>query len=227
MMKILEPSQQPVFGEKNITNDHIWIDLSNVAAPFTEPAAALFLDRDGVIVVDTHYLSNPADVVLMSGAADLIRKANASDIPVVVVTNQSGIGRGYFDWAAFDSVQMRISAELAKQNAAWDAVIACPYHRDARPPFQHLKHPCRKPQPGMLIAAANLLNIDLDHSWIVGDKAGDVEAGKNAGIKGAVHVATHPQVALDERKKSLIHQSDQFDVLACNDVEEVWDQVSY
>lgn len=227
MPKQLALSQPPVFGETSLTPDNIWIDLSNATEAFPSPKPCLFLDRDGVIVEDKHYMSDPADVVLLPGAADLIAQVNASGIAVVVVTNQSGIGRGYFGWQDHEAVQARISTLLSEQDAGWNAALACPHHRDAKPPYRHPSHPFRKPQPGLLFAAAEMLNLDLAKSWIVGDKSGDIEAGKNAKLTGGVYVATHPESAEQGQVHAEAHQSDSFNVVSCQSVAEVWGSIEF
>jgi D-glycero-D-manno-heptose 1,7-bisphosphate phosphatase len=152
--------------------------------------AALFLDRDGVVVEEVNYLCRVEDVALCSGAAAVIAAANAEHIPVVLVTNQAGIGRGRYGWAEFREVQAAVVAMLAAHGAHLDAVYACPHHRDGKGAFAHPDHPARKPNPGMLLRAVDDLAVDLGRSWLVGDKASDVEAGKNAGLAGALHVLT-------------------------------------
>jgi D-glycero-D-manno-heptose 1,7-bisphosphate phosphatase len=157
----------------------IWIRSRDAFAG--KPLAALFLDRDGVVVEERHYLSRPEDMALIPGAADIIAEANRREIPVVLVTNQSGIGQGFYGWGAFETVQEAVERELARFGAGLDAVLACPFYPE---------HPARKPQPGMLLAAARMLNLDLAASWIVGDHARDMEAGYNAGLRGGLHVLT-------------------------------------
>lgn len=152
--------------------------------------ATLFLDRDGVIVEEVGHLRRPADVRLIEGAAEVIATANAFAIPVVVVTNQSGIGRGLFDWNDFSEVEARIAEALAAGGAYLDAVLACPHHPDGRPPYDHPDHPERKPNPGLLLRAAAVLALDLAGSWIVGDRTSDIVAGRNAGLAGGLHVMT-------------------------------------
>jgi D-glycero-D-manno-heptose 1,7-bisphosphate phosphatase len=142
---------------------------------------ALFLDRDGVIVEDHGYLSRSADVMPIPGAAGIIALANRRGIPVIEVTNQSGVGRGYYGWEEFQQVEDAIAGELARAGAAIDGVFACPYHP---------AHAARKPLPGMLLAARRFLNVELESSWIVGDKLSDLEAGYNAGLRGGLHVST-------------------------------------
>lgn len=149
---------------------------------------ALFLDRDGVIVADTGYLGRAEDVRLLDGAACAIARCNCLRIPVVVVTNQSGIARGYYEWSGFHAVQAALCAALAAAGARLDAVLACAYHADGKGPLRRAAHPWRKPQPGMLLAAAERMNLDLSRSWIVGDKAEDLATGAAAGLAGGTLV---------------------------------------
>lgn len=151
---------------------------------------ALFLDRDGVIVADTGYLGRADEVRLIEGAAAAIARCNALRIPVVVVTNQSGIARGYYNWSGFCEVQAALVAALAGAGAHLDAVLACAYHGDGKEPLRIAAHPWRKPKPGMIIAAAERMNLDLSRSWIVGDKADDLAAGAAAGVAGGTLLAT-------------------------------------
>jgi D-glycero-D-manno-heptose 1,7-bisphosphate phosphatase len=153
-------------------------------------AAALFLDRDGVVVEDTHFLGRAEDVRMIAGAAATIAAMNRAGVPVVMVTNQSGIGRGFYDWDAFAAVQAAISDALAREGGALDAVFACAYHADAQTPLRVADHPWRKPRAGMILEAGRSMRLDLARSWIVGDKADDIAAGREAGLAGGVVVAT-------------------------------------
>jgi D-glycero-D-manno-heptose 1,7-bisphosphate phosphatase len=167
----------------------IWVWAPQPAAV---PSSALFLDRDGVIVEDPGYLSRAADLKLIPGAAALIALANRRGIPVVEITNQAGIGRGYYGWSEFVTVEEALARALALEGASVNAVFACPYHRDGVATWAHPDpdHPARKPRPGMLFAAEKLLNLDLRRSWIVGDRLADLQAGYHAGLHGGLHVLT-------------------------------------
>ena len=156
----------------------------------TRGRAALFVDRDGVIVEDIGYLHRSKDVVLCAGAGAVIAAANAHSIPVVLVTNQAGIARGYYGWQDFRAVQQTIESALALEAAHFDAVYACPHHPDGSGAFAHPNHPARKPNPGMLQRAATALAIDLAGSWLIGDRANDIETAKRAGLAGALLVPT-------------------------------------
>jgi len=143
------------------------------------------------VVEDVDYLHRVEDVAICPQAAAVIAAANRSAIPVVLVTNQSGIARGYYGWAEFQAVQQAIAAAVADAGARFDAVYACPHHRDAKVlGLRHPDHPARKPNPGMLRRAGEALAIDLARSWLVGDRASDIEAAKRAGLAGALHVQT-------------------------------------
>lgn len=170
-----------------IDDPGLWCDTGQADWAF---GPALFLDRDGVVVADTGYLGRADDVRLLEGAADAIARCNALGIPVVVVTNQSGIARGYYDWSDFRAVQAVIVAALAGAGAHLDAVLACAYHGDGKEPLRVAAHPWRKPKPGMIRTAAERMNLDLSRSWIVGDKAEDLDAGAAAGLAGGTLLAT-------------------------------------
>ncbi|MER8827890.1 HAD family hydrolase [Mesorhizobium sp. M0938] len=149
---------------------------------FPERMPALFLDRDGTINVDTDYPSDPAQIVLRKDIAPAIAAANEAGIPVVVVTNQSGIARGYFDWNVFANVNGRVLDLLRDRGSFVDMVLACAYHEAGEGLLGIADHPMRKPNPGMLLEAVKRLRLDLKRSLIVGDKPADMEAGRRAGL---------------------------------------------
>ncbi len=184
------PSEQP-------GADQIWAEIVNrTPGPVRRPA--LFLDRDGVVVEEVPYLHRVEDARLVDGAVAAIRAANARVLPVVMVTNQGGIGLGRYDWPAFAGLQDWIWEQLAARDAFVNAVMACPFHPDGQGDLRHADHPDRKPNPGMLRRAAELLPIDLGQSWIVGDRAIDLAAGRAAGLAGGVLVASeHTHAAAD------------------------------
>jgi|TARA_B100000959_G_scaffold46391_1_gene47206 D-glycero-D-manno-heptose 1,7-bisphosphate phosphatase len=159
-----------------------------LAKPNPLPIPALFVDRDGVLIEDSGYLGDPAGVKMIEGAAHTLAACNAASVPVVMVTNQSGIGRGYYNWADFAAVQARMRALLETNGAHIDGVYACAYHAEGQADFAIATHSWRKPGDGMLRAAAAALSLDLTHSWIIGDHAKDMAAGRAAGLAGGVHV---------------------------------------
>ncbi len=147
---------------------------------------AVFLDRDGTLNEEVDYLSDPDQLVLIPGAAAAVAKLNARGIPVVVVTNQSGIGRGKYGWRDFAAVMSRMDSLLAGHRARIDAVYAAPHHEKGQGEYAVADHPDRKPNPGMLLKAAEEHGLDLSRSWMVGDKALDLEAGRRAGCRVAL-----------------------------------------
>lgn len=149
---------------------------------FAKGTPALFLDRDGTINVDTGYPDDPEKMVLLDNIVPVITAANRQGIAVVIVTNQSGIARGYFGWGDFADVNGRVLDLLRAHNASVDMVLACAYHEAGEGPLAIVDHPMRKPNPGMLLEAAKRLGVDLKRSLIVGDKPADMEAGRRAGL---------------------------------------------
>ena len=142
---------------------------------------AVFLDRDGTINVEVQYLGNPADFQFIPGVPWALRRLKGAGFLLVVVTNQSGIGRGYYDEAALESIHEQMHADLAGFGVSIDACYFCPHHPDHATGNYRKECDCRKPLPGMLQQAAEDLDIDLSRSYMIGDKLADVEAGINAG----------------------------------------------
>lgn len=147
---------------------------------------AVFLDRDGTLNEEVGYLHRSEDLVLIPGAAAAVARLNAAGFAVVVVTNQSGIGRGRYGWREFSDVMSKMGTLLALQNARLDAVYASPHHEQGVGDYGVADHPDRKPNPGMLLRAAEEHGLDLARSWMVGDKAIDVEAGRRAGCRSVL-----------------------------------------
>jgi len=142
---------------------------------------AIFLDRDGTINLDPGYIKNPDDVKILPGVSEGIRKLKVDlGFKIVVVSNQAGVSKGLMTLEDVHAVNNRIQELLKKENAEIDAFYFCPFHPDYD---DEEKSKCRKPSPLMLLKAAEELDIDLTRSFMVGDRAGDVEAGLNAGVK--------------------------------------------
>ncbi len=166
----------------------LWCQQLTPPAPEGALLPALFLDRDGVVVEDVEYLHRVEDIRLVGGVDKTIAACNQNNLPVVMVTNQSGIGRGLYGWQEFAVVQDYIMEALGVLGARIDMVLACAYHEDAQPPYKKTDHSWRKPNSGMLLAAAERVKINLTQSWIVGDQASDIEAGRAAQLAGGVLV---------------------------------------
>jgi len=187
---------------------------------YSTPTPAIFLDRDGVIVEETGYLHKPQEVRVIPGAAQAILKIAVAGYAAVVVTNQAGIARGYYEWDAFEATQAQIVQELAP--AAFDGVWACGYHPHGTGPLA-TDHPFRKPNPGMVLDAANEMNLDLEHSWLIGDKAIDVQTAINANLEGAVLVRTG--YGRDQEPQVRAIPSGAQQIFICDDIHQAVEQI--
>lgn len=143
----------------------------------------LFLDRDGVIIEEVHYLGDPSQVRLIPGVAAAIARVNALGWPVVVVTNQAGVARGYFPKSQVEVVHRHLAGLLALEGARIDAWHHCPHHPTEGVGEYRVECACRKPAPGMLLAAARNMGLSLEQGWMVGDKLTDLQAGAQAGCR--------------------------------------------
>ena len=151
---------------------------------------ACFLDRDGVIIEDENYLFEPEKVRLCPGVPEAIRKMREAGYRIVVVSNQSGIARGYFTEQDLAAVEKRIDECLLQHGVSVDRWYYCCHHKKGVVPQYAIACSCRKPEPGMLLKAAEEMNLDLRQSVIIGDKISDVEAGLRAGCRAAALVRT-------------------------------------
>ena len=138
---------------------------------------AIFMDRDGTVSEEIGYMYDASLYKPFPWAGPAIRKINESGMKAVLITNQSGIGRGYFDEAMVDDVHSILRKELALHQAKLDAIYLCPHHPEA-------ECDCRKPKPGMVLRAQQDLEIDLTRSYIIGDKYIDIETAHSVSAKG-------------------------------------------
>lgn len=159
-----------------------------------ELGRAVFLDRDGTLIEDRHYLADPAGVVLLPGAAEAVRRCNDGGWRVVLVTNQSGIGRGMFGEDEYAAVHRRLVDLLAAEGARLDAEYHCPLAPGDPDP-----HHLRKPGAGMYLRAAAEHGIDLARSWLVGDRVRDVVPARELGA--AALLVRSPQTEIEEAER--------------------------
>jgi len=147
--------------------------------------SAVFFDRDNTLIVNDGYLGDPSKVVLINGAAAAVARAQQLGFAAVVVSNQSGVARGLFTEEAVIAVNNRLSELLLVENpkAVIDDYEFCPFHPRATVEKYRMESNLRKPAPGMFLAAAEKLSLDLSHSWLIGDAPRDIEAGKAAGCR--------------------------------------------
>ncbi|HEX5164526.1 MAG TPA: HAD family hydrolase [Thermomicrobiales bacterium] len=142
---------------------------------------AIFLDRDGTLVHARHYPSRPADLILYDGIGPRLRRLHEIGFKLFVVTNQSGIARGYFTEQDLTAMHDHLSRELETLGVSVDGFYHCPHHPDGVIEHLAITCDCRKPQPGMIRRAARDHGIELEWSWFVGDILDDIQAGNTAG----------------------------------------------
>jgi D-glycero-D-manno-heptose 1,7-bisphosphate phosphatase len=156
---------------------------------------AVFLDRDGTINVEKEYLHKIEDFAFIPGAPEAIKRLKDAGLLVIVVSNQSGIGRGYFDEQAVETLHEHIQAELAAYGTSIDAFYFCPHHPDKGVGEYKISCDCRKGSPGMLLQAAEEHDIDLSKSFMIGDKLADIEAGERAGCQSILVLTGYGEAA--------------------------------
>jgi D-glycero-D-manno-heptose 1,7-bisphosphate phosphatase len=147
---------------------------------------ALFMDRDGTLSHEVGYVNHPSRFRLYPWAVEAVRAVNRAGWLAVVVTNQAGVARGYFPESVFEEVQTKLAQEVAAGGARIDALYACLHHPDVGVPPYRVECDCRKPRPGLLRRAEAELGADLNRSWVVGDRHGDLQLAWNAGARGAL-----------------------------------------
>ncbi|MBI2427897.1 MAG: HAD family hydrolase [Ignavibacteriales bacterium] len=150
---------------------------------------AVFVDRDGTINVDVDFLSSPSQIQLIPRSADAIRILNEREIPVVVITNQSGIARGLFSEKDLSIIHRAMDDELKKFDASVLDYFYCPHHPTDGIPQYRTDCECRKPKPGMLMQAKEKYGFDLSRCFVIGDKCIDAQTGKSVGAV-SIQVAT-------------------------------------
>ena len=144
---------------------------------------AIFLDRDDTLIEDPGYISNPEQVKLLDGVPEALIQLKALGYKLIVVTNQSAVAHGIITEKALGEIHDRLKQLLAEKNAYLDRIYYCPYHPEGVVPKYSKESDWRKPSPGMLLKAAEEMDIDLDQSWSVGNSSRDIEAGVRAGCK--------------------------------------------
>lgn len=144
---------------------------------------AVFLDKDGTINVDKGYIDHYHKIDLLPNSAGAIKSLNSAGFKVIIVSNQAGIARGYFGEDTLQAIDKTLQKKLLCHAAYYDAVYYCPHHPEFGIYPYKKECECRKPSPGMLIKAAEDFDLDLSESYMIGDKASDIEAGKRAGCK--------------------------------------------
>ena len=146
---------------------------------------AVFMDRDGTISEEVGYINHPSRFRLFPYTAPAVRLVNEAGWLAIVVTNQAGVARGYFSEEMVQTIHTRMKNELENEGARLDAIYYCAHHPSVGEPPYRLDCDCRKPRPGLIRHAAEDFDIDLDKSWMVGDRYSDIEMAQNAGVNSA------------------------------------------
>ncbi|MGF1479677.1 MAG: D-glycero-alpha-D-manno-heptose-1,7-bisphosphate 7-phosphatase [Cyanophyceae cyanobacterium] len=144
---------------------------------------AVFLDKDGTLVKDVPYNVDPSKICLGAGAMEAVRSLSSAGYQLIVITNQSGVARGYFPEAALTAVRQRLHELLVDAGASLSGFYYCPHHPDGSVANYAVNCHCRKPQPGLIQQAADEHQLELSQSWFIGDILNDVEAGRLAGCR--------------------------------------------
>jgi D-glycero-D-manno-heptose 1,7-bisphosphate phosphatase len=155
---------------------------------------AVFLDRDGTLIEERNYISHPDQVLLIPGAAAAVERLRGAGFACIVVTNQSGVGRGLLTLAQMHAVNAEMNRQLREAGTELDGLYFCTFAPRSQDQTA-IEHQDRKPGPGMLLQAARELNLELAASWVVGDSVRDVLAGRNAGCRGEILVRTGHDLA--------------------------------
>ncbi|MCX7876156.1 MAG: HAD family hydrolase [Melioribacteraceae bacterium] len=166
---------------------------------------AVFLDRDGTINLDTNYVKNPDDVIILPHVPEGIRKLKELfGFKIVVISNQAGVAKGLMTLNDVHLVNEKIQLLLKEYNTEIDAFYFCPFHPDYD---DEEKSKCRKPSPFMILKASKELNINLNKSYMIGDRSSDIEAGFNAGVKSILLSSEIIDKELEQLKKKNIFPS--------------------
>ncbi len=166
----------------------------------SEKRPAVFFDRDGVLNIDKGYVYRPEDFVWMPGAKAAIAWLNRNGYYVFVITNQSGVARGYYTEEDVKKLHDHMNDELAREGAHIDEFFYCPHHEEAAIEAYRKKCDCRKPQPGLIRQAMAKWTVDKESSFVVGDKPSDIEAATAAGVPGFLFDGTDLYSFLQEKK---------------------------
>src|ERR1700690_3444201 len=174
--------------------------LAIIKPQFAGMNRAIFLDRDGTLIAEKNYLRRPEDVIILPGAAAALKQLGAAGFKLLIVSNQSGVGRGYFTLADVERVNEHLHRELAREGVRLEKIYVSPEAPD--PPSRG-----RKPSPQFLFDARDEFGLDLAQSFMVGDKLIDLECGWNAGVQKSILVRTGYGAELEQKSPELLKQA--------------------
>ena len=169
---------------------------------------ALFMDRDGTISEEVGYVNHPSRFRLFPYAAEAVRLLNENGWLAIVVTNQAGVARGYFSEDIILQIHDRVREQLAHESARLDAIYYCAHHPSVGEPPYRLDCDCRKPKPGLIQRAAADFEIDLERSWMVGDRYSDVELAHNANVKSMLVLSGYGRGEWEHQRSSWSQRPD-------------------
>lgn len=167
---------------------------------------AVFIDRDGTISEEVGYINHPSRFRIFPYSAAAIKLLNDSGWLAIVVTNQAGVARGYFAEAMIQTVHETLKQEMAASDARIDAIYYCAHHPSVGEPPYRFDCDCRKPKPGLIRRAAEEFDIDLEESWMVGDRYSDIELARNAGVNSAFVMSGYGRGEWENQRQTWNHQ---------------------
>ncbi|HJU54821.1 MAG TPA: HAD family hydrolase [Pyrinomonadaceae bacterium] len=169
---------------------------------------AVFMDRDGTISEEVGYVNHPSRYRVFPYSAEAVRLLNEAGWLAILVTNQAGVARGYFTEDVITAVHGVLASELERDGARLDAVYYCAHHPTVGEPPYRFDCDCRKPKPGLIERAARDFDIDLAHSWMVGDRYSDIELAHNAGTRAAFVLSGYGRGEWEYQRSVWKHQPD-------------------
>jgi D-glycero-D-manno-heptose 1,7-bisphosphate phosphatase len=169
---------------------------------------AVFMDRDGTISEEVGYVNHPSRFRVFPYSADAVRTLNAKGWLAILVTNQAGVARGYFTEEMITAVHELLHESLAAGGARLDAIYYCAHHPTVGEPPYRFDCDCRKPQPGLILRAAERFDIDLSESWMVGDRYSDIELAHNAGTRSVFLLSGYGRGELEQQSNGWNYKPD-------------------
>ncbi len=169
---------------------------------------AVFIDRDGTISEEVGYINHPSRFRLFPYSAPAIKKLNDNGWLAIVITNQAGVARGYFSEDLITQVHQKMRQDLERHNAQLDAIFYCAHHPTVGEPPYRADCNCRKPKPGLVQRAATELDVELDQSWMVGDRYSDIQLARNAGLRSAFVLSGYGRGEWEHQRTSWKQQPD-------------------
>ncbi len=169
---------------------------------------AVFIDRDGTISEEVGYINHVTRYRVFPFAAEAVRVLHEAGWLAILVTNQAGVARGYFKEELVGEVHGLLARELEREGARLDAVYYCPHHPSVGEPPYRQDCDCRKPRPGLIHRAASEFGLDLSACWMVGDRYGDTELARNAGVRSALVLTGYGRGELEHQSRGWEHRPD-------------------